>query len=100
MAMIGKFTKTEAEWQEQLAPNQYRLTQKKRTEPSFSGTYLDNHEEGTYYCVCCRQKLFSLGTKFDSNTGWPSFYDAEKGKVEEERQYFKYREKRRALLLL
>ena len=59
MATSGKLTKTDAEWQKLLTPDQYRITRKKGTEPAYTGKYWDNHEKGEYYCVCCRQKLFS-----------------------------------------
>lgn len=77
MAAMGKpprIQKTEQEWKKQLSPEQYYILREKGTERAFSGKYWDNHEEGVYYCAACRQKLFSSKTKFESGTGWPSFY--------------------------
>ena len=59
-----------------LTPEQYRITQKKGTEPAFSGIYWDAKKEGTYHCVCCDAALFSSKTKYDSGSGWPSFWDS------------------------
>src|SRR5882672_585215 len=65
-----------------LSPIQYAVTQEARTEPPFTGAYWDHHGEGTYRCVVCEEPLFDSGTKFESGTGWPSFYDViEKGHV-------------------
>jgi len=67
-------TKTDDEWKKMLTPEQFTVARKAGTERAFSGKYWDNHEKGTYYCVCCGVPLFSSETKFESGTGWPSFY--------------------------
>jgi methionine-R-sulfoxide reductase len=72
--MDGKVIKTDEEWREILTPEQYHITREKGTEAPFSGIYYDFHEEGIFTCVCCGNELFSSETKFNSGTGWPSFY--------------------------
>jgi peptide-methionine (R)-S-oxide reductase len=70
-----KVIRTEEEWKDLLTSEQFRVTRKGGTEPAFSGQYYNNKEEGTYNCICCGNPLFSSGTKFDSGSGWPSFYE-------------------------
>lgn len=64
-----------AEWREKLTPEQYRVTRKKGTERAFTGEHWDTEEPGTYRCVCCETPLFPSASKYDSGTGWPSFFD-------------------------
>lgn len=69
-----KVKKSKEEWQCLLSPEQYHVTREKGTERAFAGPYLDNKEPGTYFCVCCNEPLFSSQTKYDSASGWPSFF--------------------------
>jgi peptide-methionine (R)-S-oxide reductase len=72
--MSDKVTKTEEEWKKQLSPEQFNVARKAGTEPAFTGKYWDAKEKGTYNCVCCGAPLFESDAKFNSGTGWPSFY--------------------------
>jgi len=72
--MTYKISKTSTEWKEELTDEQYYVCREKGTEPPFTGIYWNSKEKGTYNCSCCNVKLFSSDTKFDSGTGWPSFY--------------------------
>jgi peptide-methionine (R)-S-oxide reductase len=72
--MADKIVKSDAEWQKILAPEQYKVARKGGTEPPFSNKYAEWHEKGIFRCVCCGTALFSSDTKFDSGTGWPSFW--------------------------
>jgi len=88
--MQEKTLKTEEEYKRDLTPEQYQVARRKGTEPAFSGKYWDHHEDGTYKCVCCGTPLFDSKTKYESGTGWPSFYAPvaeENIKTEEDNSY-------------
>ena len=72
--MTYKISKSNTEWKEELTDDQYYVCREKGTEPPFTGVYWNSKESGTYNCSCCNVKLFSSDTKFDSGSGWPSFY--------------------------
>ena len=83
-----KVQKSDAQLRAELSPEEYRITQEKGTERAFTGRYWDNKEDGMYNCVACGESLFDSETKYDSGSGWPSFYkpvDAEK--IDEEADY-------------
>jgi len=71
---MAKNDKSNDEWKKQLTPEQYRVTREHGTEGAFTGAYHDHKEDGVYRCVCCGAELFDSDTKFDSGTGWPSFF--------------------------
>jgi peptide-methionine (R)-S-oxide reductase len=70
-----KIQKTDAEWREQLTPNQYAVLRKQATEPPFTGEYVSVKDDGAYHCAGCGAELFDSDTKFESGTGWPSFFE-------------------------
>lgn len=72
--MTDKVEKPDSEWKKLLSPEQFQVTRRKGTEPAFTGEYWDNHESGVYRCVCCGAELFRSGEKFESGSGWPSFW--------------------------
>ena len=89
--MKDKIVKSEQEWKQQLTPEQFEICRKKSTEPAFTGKYWDCKEKGIYHCMCCGAELFSSGTKFDSGTGWPSFWSplqSENVKTEKDNSLF------------
>ncbi|MBV9146884.1 MAG: peptide-methionine (R)-S-oxide reductase MsrB [Acidobacteria bacterium] len=72
--MADKVQKTDAEWRQQLSDEQYHVTRERGTERAFTGKLYKNKDAGTYACVCCGQELFNSDTKYESGSGWPSFY--------------------------
>src|SRR5690606_28572077 len=90
-----KINKSKQEWSQLLTPEQFEVTRNQGTERAFAGKYYNNHEQGTYLCVCCGLPLFDSDTKYESGTGWPSFYqpvDAENVEVHQDRSYGMVRE--------
>jgi peptide-methionine (R)-S-oxide reductase len=88
--MANKIKKTDQEWARELTPEQFHVTRQQGTERAFTGAYWDEHGEGVYRCICCDAPLFESSTKFDSGTGWPSFYEpatAENVEEHEDRSY-------------
>ena len=71
---MDKIEKTDEQWQSELTPEQYQICRRQGTEPAFTGQYWDTKEDGVYRCSCCDEPLFDSATKFDSGTGWPSFW--------------------------
>ena len=89
--MSEKVEKSEAEWRQELTPEEYHVLREKGTEPAFTGAYWDAKDGGMYRCRACGQELFSSETKFDSGTGWPSFTEPVQGSAidtEEDRSFF------------
>lgn len=86
-----KVEKSDAEWRAKLTPEQYAVTRGKGTERAFTGRFWDHHEDGTYLCAACGEKLFDSATKFESGSGWPSFWqpiDEKNVETEEDRSHF------------
>lgn len=93
--MTDKVEKSDADWQKSLTPEQYRVLRKKGTERPFANEYANNHEHGIYKCAACASELFNSETKFESGTGWPSFYQPiaqEAVRIEQDRSFFTTRD--------
>ncbi len=93
--MSDKIEKSEAQWRAELTPEQFQVCRKKATEPPFSGEYYFNKTEGTYLCTCCSNELFTSDTKYNSGSGWPSFWEplrSESVKTERDSSLFMVRE--------
>ena len=92
--MEERLSKTDAEWKAELTPMQYKVTRKHGTEPPFTGEYHAKHDSGVYRCVCCGAEVFSSDHKFDSGTGWPSYWQpavAENVATQEDNSFFSRR---------
>ena len=96
--MSKKIEKTEAAWQAELTPEQYKICRQCGTEPAFTGDYWNNHDTGIYQCACCGTPLFNSSTKYDSGSGWPSYWQAIETDVIAERTDNKYGMKRTEVL--
>jgi len=96
--MTNKIEKSDAEWRAELSPEQFKICRQCGTEPAFSGEYWDHHATGTYQCACCGTPLFSSSTKYDSRSGWPSYWQPIQTDVIATRTDSKYGMKRTEVL--
>ncbi len=96
--MGGKIEKSEADWQAELTPEQYKICRQCGTEPAFTGEYWNNHDAGIYKCACCETPLFNSSTKYDSGSGWPSYWQPIQADAIAERSDIKYGMKRTEVL--
>ncbi len=88
--MVDKLEKPEVEWKKVLTPEEFHITREKGTERAFTGKYWNFHGEGVYRCLCCGNELFDSNTKFESGSGWPSFYEPVSGEMIEEDKDLSY----------